>query len=72
MYSYFTDPSKRPHGQNLVRLLSFIPGKILHAVPYKPELMYKVGQTLGKVSKALQVTVGYKVGHALGKVGKAL
>lgn len=42
-----------PTGQYIVRLLSFVPGKILHSVPYTKELFFQVGELVAKTDLAL-------------------
>ena len=42
----------------MIRLLTFIPGEILHKVPYTPHIMYNTGQTLGRINTALKVKSG--------------
>lgn len=41
-------------GENIVRLLTFIPGKILHQVPTTPQLFYEVGVFTSKMDTALK------------------
>ena len=40
---------------NAVRLLSFVPGKLLKDVPCTPELLFSLGCYVAKMNKALQV-----------------
>jgi len=40
---------------NAVRLLSFVPGKLLKDVPCTPELLFNLGCYVAKMNKALQV-----------------
>lgn len=42
-------------GVNTIRLLSFVPGKLLKDVPCTPELLLSLGCYVAKMNKALQV-----------------
>ena len=42
-------------GENIVRLLTFMPGKILHQVPYTASLLYEIGTFVGKMNNELKV-----------------
>lgn len=42
------------NGPYLVRLLTFVPGKIFHQTPYIPGSFYNVGKYLGRLHKALE------------------
>lgn len=41
-------------GENIVRLLTFIPGKILHQVPYTPQLLYESGAFVARMDNELK------------------
>ncbi|XP_045102821.1 hydroxylysine kinase-like isoform X2 [Portunus trituberculatus] len=41
-------------GENIVRLLTFIPGKILHQVPTTPQLFHEVGVFVGRMDNELK------------------
>ena len=43
--------------KHLVRLLEYIPGKILYEVPPKDHLFYQAGEFIGKLDNALKVSI---------------
>ena len=49
------DNTQHPVDQNVVCLLSFLPGDILYKVPYTKDLFYQVGELLAKMNLALSV-----------------
>jgi hypothetical protein len=50
-----TDAQNQSTDQYIVRLLSFVPGKILFSVPYTKELFFQVGELVAKTDLALMV-----------------
>lgn len=42
-------------GENLVRLLTFLPGKILSQVPYTAQLFFELGALVARVDNELRV-----------------
>ncbi len=52
---YFSDVKNHPTNQHIVRLLTFVPGDILHSVSYTKELFFQVGELVAKTDVALMV-----------------
>ncbi|XP_068212323.1 hydroxylysine kinase [Palaemon carinicauda] len=46
--------TEAPSQEYMIRLLTFLPGKILHQVEYTPELFYECGVFAGKLDKELK------------------
>ena len=44
-----------PASDHVVRLLAFVPGLMLHSVPYTPTLMFETGETAARVGNCLKV-----------------
>lgn len=42
-------------GENIVRLLTFLPGKILHQVPYTAQLFFEGGALVARIDNELKV-----------------
>ena len=44
-----------PASDHVVRLLAFVPGQMLHSVPYTPTLMFETGETAARIGNCLKV-----------------
>lgn len=45
------------HGVHAVRMLTYIPGKLLVEVAYTPSILYDVGRYIGSFENALEVNL---------------
>ena len=52
-----TAASNQPTEQHVVRLLSFVPGKILYGTCYTKDLFFQVGELVAKTDLALMVKI---------------
>jgi Ser/Thr protein kinase RdoA (MazF antagonist) len=54
-FEEFSSEDSKTRATYAVRLLKFIPGKLLYDIPYTPSILRECGALLAKVVNALQV-----------------